>query len=83
MIIRANTPEGRDAKIFNADGTECTLPIKSYDTITKVVEHYELDDSGKIKFHEWIANGNMMTRQAIVKNIYLEGSYAEINGKRV
>lgn len=83
MIIHANTDEGQRAKIFLKDGTECKLPIKSYDTATQTAVHYEFDDKGLIRMNEWSANGKKMTRDPVLTITVLEGSYAEIDGKRV
>ncbi len=83
MIIQANTEEGQKAKIFNSDGTEVRLPIKSYDTKTQTAQVYELDANGKVKMTEWSANGKKMTRDPVLNIVVLEGSYAEIDGKRV
>jgi hypothetical protein len=83
MIIHANTPEGQKAKIFNADGTEVTLPIKSYDTDTQTATHYEFDENGKIKMHEWKKADKIMARDPVLTVTKLEGSYAEIDGVRV
>lgn len=83
MIIHAGTPEGAKAKIYNADGTEVKLPIKSYDTETQTATHYELDENGKIKFHEWTQNDKKMTRDPVLTITKLEGSYATIDGVRV
>jgi hypothetical protein len=83
MIIHANTPEGAKAKVYNADGTELNLPIKSYDTVTKEVVHYELDENGKIKMNEWKKDGKVMSRDPVLTITKVEGSYATIDGERV
>ena len=83
MIIHANTPEGAKAKIYNADGSEVQLPIKSYDTETQEVVHYEFDENGKIKMHEWKQNGKVMSRDPVLTITKIEGSYATIDGERV
>ena len=87
MIISADTPEGRRAKIFLEDGTECSLPIKEYDTETQTALHYELDDNSLVKCTPWEntveMKKSMGIRKPILKTTVLEGSYAEIDGKRV
>lgn len=83
MIIHSNTEEGQKAKIFLKDGTECKLPIKSYDTVTKTAVHYEFDSNGQIKMNEWSADGKKMTRDAVLTITVLDGSWAEIDSKRV
>lgn len=83
MIIHANTAEGQKAKIFNADGTESKLPIKSYDTVTQTAVHYEFDENGLIKMNEWKQDGKIMARDPVLTVTKLEGSYAEIDGVRV
>jgi hypothetical protein len=83
MIIHANTLEGQKAKIYNADGSAVTLPIKSYDTETQIATHYEFDENGKIKMHEWKQNGKIMSRDPVLTVVKLEGSYATIDGVRV
>ena len=85
MIIKSNTPEGQKAKIFNKDGTEVTLPIKEYDTETKTALCYEMEN-GKVKMTGWKAHEQHKTlavREPILVEVLLEGSYAEIDGKRV
>lgn len=83
MIIEANTEQGQKAKIYNADGSAVTLPIKSYDTESQTATHYEFDESGKIKMHEWKQNGKVMSREPVLTTVKLEGSYATIDGVRV
>ena len=84
MIIHANTAEGQKTKIFLKDGTECKLPIKSYDTETQTAVHYEFDEKGLLKMTDWQPDGKKkMNREPIVSVTVLEGSYAEIDGKRV
>ena len=83
MIIQANTPEGAKAKIYNADGTEVTLAIKSYDTTTQEAQHYELDENGRVKMTEWVQNNKVMSRDPVISITKLEGSYATIDGVRV
>ena len=83
MIIQANTPEGAKAKIYLASGLLCELPIKSYDTETKEVTHYELDENGKVKLTDWIYHDKGQNRSPITKTVKLEGSYATIDGVRV
>lgn len=83
MIISANTPEGAKAKIFDKEGNQIQLPIKSYDTETKKAEVYELDENGKVVMTEWKKEGKDMKRAPVIKTITLDDSYAEIDGKRV
>lgn len=83
MIIEANTPEGQKAKIYLKDGTLCQLPIKSYNTETQTATHYVYNEDGNILFYDWKQDGKKMTRQPVLQATVLEGSYAEIDGKRV
>ena len=85
MIIDAATPDGAKAKVYLKDGTLCELPIARYNTETKVAMVYEIDDAtGRVKLTEWEADGdNKMRRTPIIKAVILEGSYVEIDGKRV
>jgi len=83
MIILANTEEGQKAKIYNADGTLCNLPIASYDTVTQTALHYEFDENNMIKMQDYVADGKMMVRKPVLIVTILAGSYAEIDGKRV
>jgi hypothetical protein len=83
MIIEANTPEGQKAKIYNADGTEITLPIKSYDTDTQTAMCYMIDENNKIVMTEWALEDKKMTRKPVLAAHVLPGSYAEIDGKRI
>lgn len=83
MIIHANTLEGQKAKIYNADGTESTLAIKSYDTATQTATHYEFDENGKLKMTEWAPNGKVMSREPVLTVTNIAGSYATIDGVRV
>jgi hypothetical protein len=85
MIIQSNTPEGAKAKIYLADGRQCHLPIKEYNTETKEAVVYELDAQGKVKTTDWekSPDGKGMMRSILTKTMKLEDSYAEIDGKRV
>lgn len=83
MIIVANSEQGQKTKVFLEDGTECRLPIKEYNTITQEAVVYELDEKGKVKTTPWKQEGKQMTRTILTKVVKLEGSYAEIDGKRV
>lgn len=83
MIIEANTEDGQNTKVYDQDGKQLELPIKSYNTETQEAVLYELDEKGKVKMTEWSQDGKKMTRQPMIKLVKLEGSYAEINGKRV
>lgn len=89
MKIEANTDQGRNTKIFYADGSECELPIKSYDTETGEIEYYDAyhDENGKlhVKMTEWVPNHatGKMERKPIVLKKVLEKSYALVNGKKV
>ena len=85
MIIQSNTPEGSNAKIYLGDGTICRLPLKEYNTETQEAVIYERDALGKIKCTPWekSPDGKGMMRSIITKTVKLEGSYAEIDGKRV
>lgn len=84
MKIEANTENGSKAKIYDQNGEEITLPIKSFDTETGEVEYYELED-GKIKMTPWVPNhatGKMERKPVIVKK-NLPHAYALIDGKKV
>lgn len=85
MIITSNSEQGAKAKIFLADGSMCHLPIKEYNTITQEAVVFELDETGKVKTTPWVKreDGKGMERSIITKTVKLEGSYAEIDGKRV
>lgn len=86
MIINASTEDGAKAKIYNADGTEVQLPIKSYNTETQEVTHYEYDENGKIKMSEWKPSGKegrLFSRDPVLTVVKLPGSYATIDGKKV
>jgi hypothetical protein len=83
MIIEANTPEGRKAKIYNADGTEVTLFVKLYDTENQTALHYEFDEKKMILMEDYVSDGTMMVRKPVLTLTILPGSYAEIDGKRV
>lgn len=83
MIIQANTLQGQKTKVYNQDGTEITLPIKSYNTETQEAEVYELDENGRVKTTEWVMTDKSGRRQLLINTVKLEGSYAEIDGKRV
>lgn len=83
MIIQANSEEGQKTKIFLKDGSLCTLPIKSYDTETGLAVHYEFDEKGQIRMTDWAPKGKKMERTPILTTTVLEGSYAEIDGRRV
>lgn len=83
MIINASTEDGAKAKIYNADGTEVQLPIKSYNTETQEVTHYEYDENGKIKMSEWKPSNKGFVRDPVLKVTKLPGSYATIDGVKV
>ena len=83
MIIEARSPEGVKTKIYDKDGVRIELPIKEYNTETQEAVVYEYDEKGLLKTTEWVQDGEGMRRQIITKTIKLEGSYAEIDGKRV
>jgi len=73
MIIKANTIDGRNAKVFNADGTQVNLLISEYDTETQIAKYYPMGENGK---PEVSAEG------PVLQEVHLPGSYAEIKGKR-
>ena len=85
MIINARTADGVKTKIYNADGTRIALPIKEYNTETQEAVVFELDENGKVKCTPWVKDekSGKMTRELITKTVKLQGSYAEIDGKRV
>jgi hypothetical protein len=83
MIIHANSEEGKKTKVYNADGTEVTLAIKSYNTVTQTASHYELDENNKIKMTDYRKDGNLMKREPVITETKIEGSYATIDGVRV
>lgn len=83
MIIEANTAEGAKTRVFDKDGNPLNLPIKTYNTETQEAVVYELDENGRVKTTEWTIEGKSGKRETVTKTVKLEGSYAEIDGKRV
>ncbi|HBI02306.1 MAG TPA: hypothetical protein DDY18_11870 [Flavobacterium sp.] len=83
MIISANTLTGQKTKVYDKDGVLIELPIRTYNTETQEAEVYELDENGRVKMTEWDVNDKKMTREPVLKIIKLDGSYAEIDGRRV
>lgn len=83
MIIEAASPEGSKAQIYLKDGTLCNLFIARYNTETQEATFYQKDDTGRIKMSDYVQLGTQMVRFPILETKILEGSYAEIDGKRV
>ena len=85
MIIQSNTSEGAKTKIYLANGMLCRLPIKEYNTETQEAVVYELDEQGGVKTTPWEQSPDVqgMMRSILTKTVKLEGSYAEIDSKRV
>lgn len=87
MIIKSNTTEGQRTVVYLKNGNRCTLPIEEYNTETQEAKILTYDDKGHIKMSPWIpelgTTVKKMVRSAIYETVKLEGSYAEIGGKRV
>ena len=93
MIIKSNTEEGANSQVYDKRGNKITLPIYEYNTETKEVKYYEMfkDPEGldRVKMGEWVEETkdgkktSKFKRSPVTSSRVLEGSYVEIDGKKV
>ena len=74
MIIKGDSPEGRLTQVYDKDGTRIGSPISEYNTETKEAIVFVFEN-GRAKVGK---DGKL-----VKETRFLEGSYAEIGGKRV
>ena len=86
MIIESNSEKGARTKVFDAHGMEITLLVKSYNTATQVMTIYipgEDSHVARTPKKPLVDGGNGWTCDIITADVFVPGSYAEINGQRV
>ena len=86
MIIKSNTTEGQKTVVYLKNGNRCKLPIAEYNTETKEAKILTYDANGHVKTTPWMpesTTSKKMVRSVMYETVKLEGSYAEIDGKRV
>jgi hypothetical protein len=82
MIIRADTLDGRKAKIYDKHGKPVTLTIIEYNTDSQEARYCVKEEvDGKIRLV--VDKTDIDNPQVLIKTILIEGSYAEIDGQRV